>query len=184
MEWQSESSLFTLRVRGKQWYWLYKIDLSSFNNINNGCSLNIKIGKFSKYINNTYNLINLYTVKNNNFNKNININIFYDNTNNVYSIFEKFSNNNLVKLDTSVFKNNNKLITLFNKDNDILNIFNITSSCVISYNNYIHNNVYFIKYFNFVQKRLDDWSKYNNLKLFNVDFFYDNFIILIHFLIF
>ena len=27
VEWQSESSLFTLRVRGKQWYWVYKYDL-------------------------------------------------------------------------------------------------------------------------------------------------------------
>jgi hypothetical protein len=27
IEWQSESSLFTLRVRAKQWYWVYKLDL-------------------------------------------------------------------------------------------------------------------------------------------------------------
>lgn len=27
IEWQSESSLFTLRVRAKQWYWIYKLDL-------------------------------------------------------------------------------------------------------------------------------------------------------------
>jgi hypothetical protein len=27
VEWQSESSLFTLRVRAKQWYWVYKLDL-------------------------------------------------------------------------------------------------------------------------------------------------------------
>jgi hypothetical protein len=156
MEWQSESSLFTLRVRGKQWYWLYKIDLSSFNNINNSCSLNIKIGNFSKYINNNYNLTNLFTIKNNKFNKNLNTNIFYDTVTNVYNIFENFSNNNLVKLDTSIFKNNNKLITLFNKDSDILNIFNITNTSIISNNNYIHNNISSIKYFNFVQKRLDD----------------------------
>ena len=27
VEWQNESNLFTLRVRGKQWYWVYKIDV-------------------------------------------------------------------------------------------------------------------------------------------------------------
>lgn len=27
LEWQSESSLFTIRVRGRQWYWVYKIEL-------------------------------------------------------------------------------------------------------------------------------------------------------------
>lgn len=27
IEWQTESSLFTIRVRGRQWYWIYKIEL-------------------------------------------------------------------------------------------------------------------------------------------------------------
>lgn len=27
LEWQTESSLFTIRVRGRQWYWVYKIEL-------------------------------------------------------------------------------------------------------------------------------------------------------------
>lgn len=29
LEWQSESNFFTLRVRGKQWYWVYKFDFKS-----------------------------------------------------------------------------------------------------------------------------------------------------------
>ena len=33
IEWQSESSLFTLRVRAKQWYWIYKLDLRNINDI-------------------------------------------------------------------------------------------------------------------------------------------------------
>lgn len=33
IEWQSESSLFTLRVRGKQWYWVYKFELKSLLDI-------------------------------------------------------------------------------------------------------------------------------------------------------
>lgn len=27
IEWQNESSLFTVRIRGKQWYWVYKFDV-------------------------------------------------------------------------------------------------------------------------------------------------------------
>ena len=33
IEWQNESSLFTIRIRGKQWYWVYKFDLKNFTDI-------------------------------------------------------------------------------------------------------------------------------------------------------
>jgi len=33
LEWQSESSLFTVRIRGKQWYWLYKFDLKTVTDV-------------------------------------------------------------------------------------------------------------------------------------------------------
>ena len=33
LEWQAESSLFTVRVRGKQWYWVYKFELKSITDI-------------------------------------------------------------------------------------------------------------------------------------------------------
>lgn len=33
IEWQNESSLFTLRVQGKQWYWVYKFDGTAAYNI-------------------------------------------------------------------------------------------------------------------------------------------------------
>lgn len=33
LEWQSESSLFTVRVRGKQWYWVYKFELKAITDI-------------------------------------------------------------------------------------------------------------------------------------------------------
>jgi len=33
IEWQSESSLFTLRVRAKQWYWIYNLDLRNISDI-------------------------------------------------------------------------------------------------------------------------------------------------------
>lgn len=33
IEWQAESSLFTLRVRGRQWYWIYKYDLKTVTDL-------------------------------------------------------------------------------------------------------------------------------------------------------
>lgn len=33
IEWQNESSLFTLRVQGKQWYWVYKFDSTAVTSI-------------------------------------------------------------------------------------------------------------------------------------------------------
>lgn len=33
IEWQAESSLFTLRIRGRQWYWIYKYDLKTITDL-------------------------------------------------------------------------------------------------------------------------------------------------------
>ncbi len=33
IEWQSESSLLTVRIRGKQWYWVYKFELKTFTDV-------------------------------------------------------------------------------------------------------------------------------------------------------
>lgn len=33
IEWQNESSLFTVRVRSRQWYWIYKFELKNFTDI-------------------------------------------------------------------------------------------------------------------------------------------------------
>ena len=33
VEWQNESSLFTIRIRGRQWYWIYKFELKNFTDI-------------------------------------------------------------------------------------------------------------------------------------------------------
>jgi heme/copper-type cytochrome/quinol oxidase subunit 2 len=35
LEWQGETGLLTIRIRGKQWYWVYKFELKSFNDIIN-----------------------------------------------------------------------------------------------------------------------------------------------------
>lgn len=41
IEWQSETSLFTIRIRGRQWYWVYKFDLKDFSDI---LSVNKNVG--------------------------------------------------------------------------------------------------------------------------------------------
>jgi hypothetical protein len=33
LEWQNESSLFTIRIRGRQWYWVYKFELKTFTDV-------------------------------------------------------------------------------------------------------------------------------------------------------
>ena len=33
IEWQNESSLFTIRVRARQWYWVYKYELKTFTDV-------------------------------------------------------------------------------------------------------------------------------------------------------
>lgn len=33
IEWQNETSLFTIRIRGKQWYWIYKFDVKDIADI-------------------------------------------------------------------------------------------------------------------------------------------------------
>lgn len=33
IEWQNESSLFTVRVRARQWYWIYKYELKTFTDV-------------------------------------------------------------------------------------------------------------------------------------------------------
>lgn len=35
LEWQTQSSLFTVRVRGRQWYWIYKIEIKTMVAMNN-----------------------------------------------------------------------------------------------------------------------------------------------------
>ena len=33
IEWQNETTLFTVRIRGRQWYWIYRFDLKNFTDI-------------------------------------------------------------------------------------------------------------------------------------------------------
>ena len=59
IEWQNESSLFTIRVQGKQWYWVYKYDASAVQNIFNapkniGHNRWVVIGKYNSFTADNY----------------------------------------------------------------------------------------------------------------------------------
>ena len=83
IEWQHESALFTLRVHGRQWYWVYKYDLKTLTDKFNVFSV---VGSMLKYKStlSTYNtqktykkllyIINSYTLNNlNTYWKNVQI---------------------------------------------------------------------------------------------------------------
>lgn len=68
LEWQTESNILTLRIRGKQWYWIYKIDLfyitfkdSLEKNVGHNYIVRNNFKKnenrvFLKYLQNVYNI--------------------------------------------------------------------------------------------------------------------------------
>lgn len=108
----TESGLFLLRVRGKQWYWVYKLSLNLKHELNNS---SIIIGRGNK-INTTY-FIKSRSIPHLNYKKNfikkININI-KQNEMLIFKIndfkFKKVSSLHLTKLDNVI--NNFKQINL------------------------------------------------------------------------
>lgn len=63
LEWQSEANFFTLRVRGKQWYWVYKLDFKTLVENLYSTKLTKTIGT-SGFLqkNNIYNKVSFYTM--------------------------------------------------------------------------------------------------------------------------
>jgi len=59
LEWQNESSLFIIRIQGKQWYWSYKYN-SSINSKLNNVYFNVGNNNWNlkKYIKLNYKIIN------------------------------------------------------------------------------------------------------------------------------
>ena len=178
LEWQNESSLFTIRIQGKQWYWSYKYN----------SSLNLKI-------NNVY-----LNVGNNNWLKNqLFTNFFFKNQNTtLHYIFDyefkkihkiklknnklkknylKFNNlplNNLGEYN-SKYINNKKLFSFVNKLNYLnkCNFFNSIAISNLKFNtiksvvyelnyNLVNKNIKFIEV-NYFNKKI---NTYNNLNLF------------------
>jgi len=124
----SESGLFTLRVRGKQWYWVYKFSVNLKNDLmNNG----IIIGRNNK-INITYRLKkkNIPFIKNKKtFFKKIKL-LNKKNNKTIY----KFNKLNIIKVLNNqnykniIINNNIKLNKYFNKK---INIYNIIETKLI-----------------------------------------------------
>jgi len=148
MEWQNESSLLTVRIRGRQWYWVYKIDLKAAASLYN-TPKNVGKNNWIVYHNNSivssknYNFL-LQLRATNNWNKfywtdllsknlkvsSKKINLISDN-----NIFQKLNNLNLSKQITISFSaileqfNQNKAVNqlyfLNNKQEKIFNFKNI-----------------------------------------------------------
>lgn len=59
IEWQNEASLLTLRVMGKQWYWVYKFDMSEVSNLMN-VPYNIGHNRWVETNTNESNSVNTY----------------------------------------------------------------------------------------------------------------------------
>lgn len=161
IEWQSEASLLTLRIRGKQWYWVYKLDLHYlFNNSYNVIIGNKKIFNIISKLSNT----NFYTLKYDNFN-------FQNNYNNIF-MHNKASNNTFLK-HKLVFLNS---CNIYNYTNLSINysIFKDYNYCLSIYkifnfniNPNLYMNVLNITrlYFYALDNSLYIWSKYLSLKL-------------------
>ena len=171
IEWQNESSLFTVRVRARQWYWIYKFELKNFTDI-------------------------LATPKNIGNNKWL-INIFGDLkiANNYLHIIQIRSQNNWVKnywdksiLDTTKL---NKINIITPQEQLRLNLINqYDLNCLNNLNvyniNYIYNSLNYLPLYNifnykgnsvifkipYIKK--DFLSNNNILNNFNFNFFYKN----------
>jgi heme/copper-type cytochrome/quinol oxidase subunit 2 len=47
LEWQTETSFCTIRIRGKQWYWVYKVSLNNKSSLS-GCDFNVGRGSLTQ----------------------------------------------------------------------------------------------------------------------------------------
>ena len=127
LEWQNESSLFTIRIQGKQWYWSYKYN----SNIN------------SK-LNNIY-----LNVGNNNWLKNqLFTNFFFKNQNTtLHYIFDyEFKKIHKIKLQNNKLKKNSlKFNNLLFNNVDVSNLYYLNSKKIFTFNNKLsclYNNVW------------------------------------------
>ena len=103
-EMQTETSIITIRVRGRQWYWVYKLDVYNFFNINN---FNIKIGNNKKY-----NITDINLLFKNKFYDCFWKNIFLNKKN-----INKIHISNFLENISENFNKNNNYYNLKNKNN-------------------------------------------------------------------
>jgi heme/copper-type cytochrome/quinol oxidase subunit 2 len=135
IEWQAETGLLTIRIRGKQWYWIYKFELKTFTDIltipknigNNKWQIStpgdlqtaddylhiLQLRSQNKWVKKYWNDLNQKFGKQ----KNFHIISFQEQLN--YNFYENF--NNFVKISNL---NNNGLFLKKNLPHDYLNLNN------------------------------------------------------------
>jgi len=145
IEWQNESSLFTIRIQGKQWYWVYKYNSDTNAKLKN---IYINVGNNNWVKNNVYNnyffiinnsiltysfeyefkqLYNFILSKKDKLNNNL-INLNYSNNLNLIN-FKKLNIINTKLYYTLNLKNNIKFRNLFlNYKNTSLNFYNLKNN--------------------------------------------------------
>lgn len=170
LEWQTETSFFTLRVRGKQWYWVYKSSLNNSSSLkkknyfigkSNLISINTKsnllaknyffkknfLNKIVGFLDQKENFLNFFYFKKNNFDLvsigSLNNNLSFD--------FFKFKNFNFFKIKkfSKAFKTHNRFwLTLqqqpktsFNSNFKINSLFDRNISEFRNVNEFLKNNI-------------------------------------------
>ena len=198
-EWQVDSSYLTLRVRGKQWYWIYKIDkkdiynfASNYSNYNLiGNDYHVNSYNKNNYIINSSNDLEVKKVKNNDLMlfKNFKPIIFENGTEYLFLNNKKLYNfllfkNKLVFGNKTIFNNND-----FTYSNGYRSKNNLSS--YISLNTYDESNGIlqgekkniikdsYKNYFVFSQKPTSDFYKNtlfveSDVNIENYDFVFEN----------
>jgi heme/copper-type cytochrome/quinol oxidase subunit 2 len=129
LEWQTETSFCTIRIRGKQWYWVYKLSLRNKNNLK-GCDFilgnkNILTFKNSKNTDLSYFFFKKKFLKKINVDfssfyfKNSNLSVSSNNFDSLNFLFKKnkiFFLKNDINFDSFFFlKKNSKNLKKFNR---------------------------------------------------------------------
>lgn len=145
IEWQSETNLFTIRIRARQWYWVYKIDLKNFFSVLN---INKNIGRNKWYqsnlIDNNSSLKNISILNNKIYNKSIllhwnELNLKYNNIKKTNFLINIENKNNIVKNVKNFTNINSYFSSLKNKYKNTQNTVN--NDLFLR-----EKNIYFLKY--------------------------------------
>lgn len=177
IEWQAETGLLTIRIRGKQWYWIYKFELKTFTDIltipknigNNKWQIStpgdlqtaddylhiLQLRSQNKWVKKYWNDLNQKFGKQ----KNFHIISFQEQLN--YNFYENF--NNFLKID-NINKNN-----LFLKKNLNIDEFQLNNFVVLN-KNYWNN---LIIRSNNKKNLWNDYSEVynnNNINLYEINF--------------
>lgn len=107
LEWQSEANYFTIRVRGKQWYWVYKFDIKSVMSNLGSSNVLKKIGNQTNYIKTITDMdYTYYTFVYGHWNRNFLTKLYDDNLPQQWEEEPNSSFNTKIKYKISNFSNN------------------------------------------------------------------------------